>query len=212
MPRDLQAEIRAGAEGRLSFEEAWPAIDAIPGWLSPGQERCLYDLAAGLPNDGRILEIGCYLGRSSAAIASACRGTSKHIFCMDTFCGNDSDFVNGENSISWEGDDFFGVYDANLRKAGLRSFVTPLRGMSHDLVACWCEPLDMLFIDAGHEYEDVLRDVELYFPFVKQGGIVALHDVTPGWPGVYRVWNEHAKPLLVEHGARGSLAYGTKRG
>ena len=37
------------------FNSAWPAIDAIPGWLSPGQERCLFDVVARLPDEARIL-------------------------------------------------------------------------------------------------------------------------------------------------------------
>ena len=145
-------------------------------------------------------------------MASACHGTRRHIFCIDSFEGNDSDFVSGKNQIAWEGNDFLGVFDANLRGANLRQYVTPLRGLSHQFAKAWCEPLDLLFIDASHQYDDVLRDVRTFVPHVKPGGWVALHDVTPGWPDVFKVWNEHVAPTLVEHGAKGSLAYGRKPG
>jgi len=37
--------------------------------------------------------------------------------------------------------------------------------------------LDFLFIDGDHTYDGVKRDFELYSPFVRQGGIIALHDI-----------------------------------
>jgi predicted O-methyltransferase YrrM len=39
------------------------------------------------------------------------------------------------------------------------------------------EPLDVLFIDGDHSYEGVRRDFELYSPLVREGGIIALHDI-----------------------------------
>jgi cephalosporin hydroxylase len=52
-------------------------------------------------------------------------------------------------------------------------------------------PVDFLFIDGDHSYEGVRRDFELYAPFVRSGGIVALHDIaSPIAPGVSRFWEE----------------------
>lgn len=50
-------------------------------------------------------------------------------------------------------------------------------------------PYDLLFIDAGHSYQDVGRDHYLYAPLVRPGGIVAFHDALPrpGYPEV-EVW------------------------
>ncbi len=42
------------------------------------------------------------------------------------------------------------------------------------------EKLDFLFIDGDHIYEGVERDFEIYSPLVRQGGIVAFHDIAPG--------------------------------
>jgi cephalosporin hydroxylase len=38
------------------------------------------------------------------------------------------------------------------------------------------EELDLLFIDGNHSYESVLCDFLLYYPLVKQGGIIGFHD------------------------------------
>ena len=36
---------------------------------------------------------------------------------------------------------------------------------------------DFLFIDGDHTYEGVKTDFEMYSPLVRQGGLVALHDI-----------------------------------
>jgi predicted O-methyltransferase YrrM len=41
------------------------------------------------------------------------------------------------------------------------------------------EPLDFLVIDGDHSYEGVRRDFELYAPLVREGGLIALHDINP---------------------------------
>jgi predicted O-methyltransferase YrrM len=40
-------------------------------------------------------------------------------------------------------------------------------------------PVDFLFVDGDHSYDGVRRDVELYTPLLRDGGVVALHDIVP---------------------------------
>lgn len=42
------------------------------------------------------------------------------------------------------------------------------------------EKLDLLFIDADHTYLGVKRDFYRFAPCVKEGGIIAFHDIIPG--------------------------------
>lgn len=44
--------------------------------------------------------------------------------------------------------------------------------------------IDMLFIDADHSQEEVLKDFKTYFPFVAPHGMILLHDVHPGHAGL----------------------------
>jgi cephalosporin hydroxylase len=56
------------------------------------------------------------------------------------------------------------------------------------------EKVDFLFIDGDHTYEGVKRDFEMYSPLVREGGIVAFHDIVPGHPekvgGVPKFWSQ----------------------
>lgn len=51
------------------------------------------------------------------------------------------------------------------------------------------ELADFLFIDGSHEYEDVRKDFDNYSPFIREGGIIALHDISYS-PGVSMYWQE----------------------
>lgn len=41
------------------------------------------------------------------------------------------------------------------------------------------DKLDVLFIDGGHAYETITKDFTMYYPLVKTGGFIALHDINP---------------------------------
>lgn len=55
--------------------------------------------------------------------------------------------------------------------------------------------LDLLFMDGDHCYEGVKKDYEMYSPFVRVGGIIAFHDISPNGPvfEVPKAWGEIKK-------------------
>lgn len=62
--------------------------------------------------------------------------------------------------------------------------------------------LDFLFIDGDHTYEGVKRDFEMYMPLVREGGLIAMHDIAlpplnVGY-GVHRLWAEIRDHFHVE--------------
>lgn len=50
------------------------------------------------------------------------------------------------------------------------------------------EYFDYVYIDAQHEYDNVLKDIKAWLPKVKKGGFLAGHDY--GLPGVMKAINE----------------------
>jgi len=67
------------------------------------------------------------------------------------------------------------------------------------------DPIDFLFIDGDHQYEGVKKDIELYFPLVKVGGIIALQDTNYAKAHndhVWKAWHEIDLPnkTLYDYG------------
>jgi predicted O-methyltransferase YrrM len=56
-------------------------------------------------------------------------------------------------------------------------------------------PIDMVFIDAGHDYQSCKQDIELWWPRVREGGYLCGHDYQHKFPGVMRAVSD-AFPLL----------------
>lgn len=74
-----------------------------------------------------------------------------------------------------------------------------LRQTSKEAAVVIQEPLDFVYLDGNHEYEYVLEDIDLWWPKVAPGGVLAGHDFTAGCPGTIRAvverfgWNFHSQ-------------------
>jgi len=62
--------------------------------------------------------------------------------------------------------------------------VVPLQMTSEDAVDFVPNDLDMVYIDGNHAYDYVKKDIELYYPKVKPGGIIGGHDIDGNSHGV----------------------------
>jgi predicted O-methyltransferase YrrM len=78
------------------------------------------------------------------------------------------------------------------------------------------QPLDFLFIDGGHLYDEVKKDFELYSPLVRNGGAIGFHDVILTGNDtceVYRYWNDikdKCNSITISHKDQwGAIATGT---
>src|SRR5579872_4915812 len=100
---------------------------------------------------------------------------------------------------------FFGKVYGALQKTLLRKFVRNgkslymVRENSHlpqtlDTIRKILKghELDFLFIDGDHSYEGVREDFMMYSPLVREGGLIAFHDIADsgGSREVHRLWNE----------------------
>jgi predicted O-methyltransferase YrrM len=63
-------------------------------------------------------------------------------------------------------------------------------------------PIDFLYIDGDHDYAGVSSDYAMYSPLVREGGLIAFHDIAPGPEeyvgGVPRFWRELTRPRKRE--------------
>lgn len=140
----------------------------IDGCLFPGEEAFLAQLARECSGKGVIVEIGSYLGRSSASLGlGSMQGSRTTVFTFDHF----------------EGDPFMEVKPAqfetlkhNIEKSGVDMIVIPSTESSDVAGQTFTDPIELLFIDANHTFEAVEEDYTLWSPKVIEGGIVAFHD------------------------------------
>jgi predicted O-methyltransferase YrrM len=111
-----------------------------------------------------VVEIGCYEGKTSAMLAG--RTTGK-VYSIDPF-------FKGRVGICYSEL----IAKVERRRQGLKN-IEFIKAFSHEAAPQFTKPIDLLFIDADHSYDAVKRDWEDWFPKVRKGGIVALHDSRP---------------------------------
>ncbi len=144
----------------------------VPGWLTDEEGACLARLARGLD----VLEIGSYCGRSTIWLAS----TARVVHAVDTFDGRATPTPGNT----------FGTFDAALRKHGVRDKVEAWIGTSEHIVPT-IPGVHLAFIDGGHDYESVKRDIDLACDALLPGGLLAFHDyMRPQDPGVTKAVDE----------------------
>ena len=135
-------------------------IESIPGYIGEKDERELFARAQAVPEDGHILELGSLFGRSAATLALG--APTAKILSVDNY-QNDASLDNILD-FSPEGN------TERLSNLGIHN-VTFVKGNSHKLV--YRDNIDLLWIDCGHEYEDVKADLDR-FGFLAT--TICLHD------------------------------------
>jgi Methyltransferase domain len=136
-------------------------------------------------DDGKIVELGAWKGRSSAFLVIEAYNKSPKIevHIVDTWGGNPYD---GSEDQSVDAYSKFTSNMALLAKPyqAYRMTTNEASGLFKD------ESLDSVFIDADHSYEAVKLDITNWMPKVCKGGILAGHDYSFAWPGVIKAVDE----------------------
>ena len=136
-------------------------------------------------DDGKIVELGAWKGKSSAFLVVEAYNKSPKIevHIVDTWGGNPFDGSEDQST------DAYSKFTSNMSLLARpyqahRMTTNEAAGLFKD------ESLDAVFIDADHSYEAVKMDIENWMPKVRKGGMLAGHDYNSAWPGVIRAVNE----------------------
>jgi len=181
--------------------------ETIDGWLSQKEGELLYTLASKVDSASLVVEVGCYKGLSSFYLASGSKsGKGAKILSVDTFEGSEEHKKNG-NSV-WTYD----VFIENMKKHGVDDLVTPQKEASHEAAKKFNGKIGLLFIDASHNYIDVMDDFVSWTPFLGENSYIAMHD-TIMWPGPKKAAEEKLfkSSDFVVCGFRHSITYAVKR-
>ena len=135
--------------------------------------------------DGEIVELGAWKGRSSAFLVVEAYNKSPKIkiHIVDTWGGNPLDGSQDQS------DDPYNKFISNM--SVLDGHYQAHRMTTNEAVKLFeDESLDAVFIDADHSYEAVKLDIQNWMPKVRKGGILAGHDYSSAWSGVIRAVDE----------------------
>lgn len=130
-----------------------------------------------------MIEIGSFMGESTMMFASTCYFDK--IYSIDPYDGDDMGIKDlGLNNWNFIQEQF---------KINTRYFdyIEQINDYSQNVYNQFKDnSIDFIYIDADHTYESVKRDIELFIPKLKNGGIIGGHDYSNSWPGVKQAVTE----------------------
>ena len=161
----------------------------IEGWMTPLDLQWLYEQGK---KHETFVEVGSWAGRSSHAVLSGNKGT---VWCVDTWKGSKEEF-DLTNPMAKQRD----MLEVFKKNVGHFPHLNIINKPSVEAAKEFADKsVDIVFIDAGHSYEEVLEDIDAWLPKVKPGGVLAGHDYLPNtWMGVVKAVDERfGKPDQV---------------
>ncbi len=122
-----------------TFDDVWPRIEPVGGWLTRDQARVLHDAVLDLPPGSTVVEIGSHQGRSTLALALARPDVT--VVAIDPFRAGG--MFGGPATRA--------VFEDNLRRAEVRDRVDHVGEPSGDVRRGWRRPVDLVFVDGKHD-------------------------------------------------------------
>ena len=153
----------------------------IKGWFDLAQAIALQTYVKQLSPGSTLVELGSFQGRSSVALAAVLPPDSI-LYCIDHFQGS-------VEHKKWNLDlsNLLAAFTANIERFGVKDKIRPIP-MSTTAAAEQFQPesIDLLLVDAAHDYDSVKSDLKAWYPKLKSGAYLFCDDYQPEWPGVMR--------------------------
>lgn len=178
-----------------------------PNWFHHGEQ------ILALLDEHRPLvcvELGSNRGCSAIAVARVIQKWGGILTCVDVWEG-----LPGPHEVKID------VFADNVVAAGVAESIRMTRASTASAASCWRGEIDYLYVDADHTAEGCGRDLAMWWPFLKVGGLIAGddYDDIDGNPelGVTRAWDDferthgQAFERTPTPGFAGRLIWGIKR-
>jgi cephalosporin hydroxylase len=150
----------------------------VVGWL-PTPARDTLEMLIDRFDVKTVIEVGSYLGLSACFFAERV----DKVVCVDRFDRKISRFV--VESMNTDMADHHTLF---LQNTAAYPNITSIKADSLEAAEQEDSVADLIYIDAGHEYEDVKADVEAWRPHARK--VVCGDDNQPNWPGVQKYARE----------------------
>ena len=155
----------------------------IKGFLKHTEGVALYENTKEVCVHGNAAEIGSYCGKSTCYIAQACKENNSLLYAIDHHRGSEEQqkgqeyfdeeiFDVVENRINT-----YPLFLKNIKEYELDNFIKPMVMDSISASKEISEALDFIFIDGSHTYESARNDYKYWEPKLRNGGILAIHDI-----------------------------------
>ena len=157
------------------------------------------------------VELGSNRGCSAIAVARLIRTWGGRLTCVDRWQGGSDGFVDLD------------TFRTNIVAAGVDDIITAVQRTTMDAAALWEGDIDYLYVDADHTRDGCESDLELWWPCLRVGGLIAGddYDDVAGVPseGVTAAWDEfeanHRQTFVRQATSatpyHGRLIWGVKR-
>jgi hypothetical protein len=172
-------------------------FEQVPGWFDFAG---VYDEMVARARTGAVfVEIGAYLGRSTAYLASRIQQSGKRIrlVVVDLW---DGWFYNDfrQHSPMPEAEGAYYRFLANMRACRVENVLYPIKLPSAQAATLFDDDsVDFVWLDGDHGYEGVRHDLEAWFPRIRPGGFLGGHDYNnDDFPGV----RQAVDPFFAEVG------------
>jgi predicted O-methyltransferase YrrM len=141
----------------------------------------LLDLINDLPYNLTMLEIGCYAGESTELFLKS--GKIKKLYAVDIWNDDLGYFssINPNHNFS----EVEKIFDEKIKGYDVIKYKNTIANVSSNI-----HDLDFIYIDANHEYEYVMSDINESLKMIKKGGIISGHDYNLETPGVIKAVDE----------------------
>ena len=153
-------------------------IYEVEGFFSKEQMEIYGEMVSHI-NNGIIIEVGSYAGRSALSILDICKKNNNKIYCVDTWKGS-SEHQVGKDCCVVDPQYLFSKFNENISLFNGNDIIIPIKLESLDAVDFFMQKnikADLVFIDADHGYRSVCRDITGWNRVLKDGGILSGHDI-----------------------------------
>lgn len=155
---------------------SWNDLLALSSLQTPASYLKAITLSWGIDIKS-IAEIGVYRGKTSQMLRAFF--PEAHLFLIDPWILYDEYLSNEAGPISLERLDYENAYQTVKDMFAKDQKTTLIRKTSEQASHLVPNELDLVFIDGNHSYDFVKKDIEMWLPKVKHGGIISGHDYNP---------------------------------
>jgi hypothetical protein len=175
-----------------------------PGWYA---DHPVFEQVVSVMKPTLILDVGSLWGASCVRMARLAKEASlSHevtVVAIDTWLGSMEHYLTTAREEYQYGNQYGNSYERfceNIVRSGVADLVIPFPQTSvtaAQILAHFQIQPDLIYIDASHDYRNVLADLEIYWKLLRMGGVLFGDDFGDPWYGVIRAVLEFAEKIGV---------------